>query len=314
MKTKIQDFLDQNGSFVLDGALATELERHGCSLDDHLWSARLLIDQPGLIEQLHTAYLAAGADCIITATYQASIPGFTAAGLSNEDARKMLVFAVDLASNARKAFWKDNKTPNRLKPLVAASIGPYGAFLANGAEYTGDYGLTTADLVRWHQPRWEILAGSQADLLACETIPSQAEARAYIELLSMYPKETWLTFSCRDEGHISDGTPLGEVIREVEKSPWVSAVGINCTAPHFLPSLINEAHTATAKPILVYPNSGERYDPVTKAWTGRSDAEQFGTAAREWRKLGAAGIGGCCRTTPAHIKAISRRLKGETAS
>ncbi|MDJ0752016.1 MAG: homocysteine S-methyltransferase [Ardenticatenaceae bacterium] len=306
----INRFLTAQGAFILDGALATELERRGCDINDPLWSAKILLEAPELIKQVHLDYLYAGADCIITATYQATFEGLTARGLSHEDATKIILLAVDLAIEARDDFWNAfEDKDSRLKPLVAASVGPYGAYLANGAEYTGEYGLTQAQLTAWHRPRWQLLSRSAADLLACETIPSRVEALAYRQLLEEFPKEAWLTFSCRDGNHISDGTLLHEVLAEVQDSPLITAVGINCTAPRFLPSLIREAQKATRKPILVYPNSGETYDVVEKKWLGQSDAESFGTAGREWRKIGAAGIGGCCRTTPKHIRAISDRLR-----
>lgn len=310
MKTNIDRFLDHQGCFVLDGALATELERRGSQLNDTLWSARILVENPTLIQAVHADYLTAGADCLITATYQATFEGFRHIGLTDSAAADLLLLAVLLAVEARDGYWSHPKNRlGRLKPLVAASIGPYGAFLADGSEYSGDYGLSTAELIDWHRPRWQLLADSPAELLACETIPSFPEAMAYLHLLDEMPKEAWLTFSCRDGRHISDGSPLREVVRAVEKSPWVTGVGINCTAPRFIPDLIKNAQSETAKPLLVYPNSGEEYDPLTKSWTGSNNAESFGTAAREWRKMGAAGIGGCCRTTPAHILAISSRLK-----
>lgn len=309
-QSHIERFIEAQGSFIIDGALATELEKRGCTLDDDLWSARILLDNPEMIRQVHADYLIEGADCIITATYQASFEGFGQIGLDRSKSEAIFNLAVLLAVNARDQYWDARaSSKDTLKPLVAASIGPYGAFLANGAEYTGDYGLNETELRDWHRPRWQVLARSQADLLACETIPSAAEANAYVSLLEEIPRETWLTFSCRDGQHLADGTPLGEVISAVERSRWVTGVGINCTAPRFIPSLIKEAQQATEKPILVYPNSGELFDSQTKSWSGKSEAESFGTAAREWRKLGAAGIGGCCRTTPAHIRAVSSRLK-----
>jgi homocysteine S-methyltransferase len=193
---------------------------------------------------------------------------------------------------------------------VAASVGPYGAYLADGSEYHGDYELDEEGLVDWHRRRWHILARTQADLLACETIPSFAEARAQVRLLQETPERmAWFSFSCKDGEHISDGTPLAECAAYLDQFEQVAAVGINCTAPRFLPDLIQSAFAVTKKPIIVYPNSGETYDAARKAWYGESAPAEFGTLSREWRKLGAAGLGGCCRTGPAHIQQIRDRFR-----
>ena len=193
----------------------------------------------------------------------------------------------------------------RERPLVAASAGPYGAYLADGSEYRGDYDLDEDGLVAWHRRRWHILANTKADVLACETIPSFAEARAQVRLLQETPERmAWFSFSCRDEAHISDGTPLAECAAYLDQFEQVAAVGINCTPPRFLPGLIQAVFAATQKPIIVYPNSGETYDVARKHWHGESHPAEFGAMSREWRKLGASGVGGCCRTGPAHIRQI----------
>ena len=307
----ILPFVEMHGAFVLDGGLATELEASGADLSDELWSARLLRDDPDVIEQVHLAYFEAGADCAITASYQATIPGFVAQGMSEFEAIRLIWLSVNVAIRARDAFWAEaGNREGRERPLVAASVGPYGAYLADGSEYRGDYELDEDGLVDWHRRRWHILARTQADLLACETIPSFAEARAQVRLLQETPERlAWFSFSCRDGAHISDGTPLAECAAYLDQFEQVAAVGINCTAPRFLPELIQSAFDATKKPIIVYPNSGETYDVARKHWHGESVPAEFGTMSREWRKLGASGVGGCCRTRPAHIQQIRDRFK-----
>jgi homocysteine S-methyltransferase len=261
---------------------------------------------------VHLDYFWAGADCAITANYQATIPGFRHRGLSEAQAVALLKLPVQLACEARDEFWAvvGEKGDGRLRPLVAASVGPYGAYLANGAEYTGDYDLDEAGLVAFHRQRWHILAESEADLLACETIPSMVEAKALVQLLRETPDTyAWFSFSCRDGRSISDGTPITECAALLEDSEQVAAVGINCTPPRFIPDLIRELFAVTQKPIVVYPNSGEQYDPVAKRWLGLSIPAEFGTYSREWRKVGAALIGGCCRTGPEHIRQIRDRFR-----
>ncbi len=306
----IQPFIDFQGLLVVDGGLATELEWRGYDLHDPLWSARLLLEAPEAIRQVHDDYLWAGADCIIAASYQATLPGLMARGLSEAAAREMLQRAVRLALESRDAFCAAADHRGRLRPLVAASIGPYGAYLANGAEYTGQYDLDVAGLITWHRARWHILAESGADLLACETCPSYQELEAYCELLAETRQmPAWVSFTALDGRHISDGTPIAVCAARLHDIPNVVAVGVNCTPPRLMPELITAVQSATDKPIIVYPNSGERYDPVQKVWQGESDPATYGTMCREWRKMGALLLGGCCRTRPAHIRQIRDRVR-----
>jgi homocysteine S-methyltransferase len=326
MQNPIIPFLKANDAFVLDGGLATELENRGHNLDDPLWSARLLLEEPAAIQQLHLDYYRAGADCGLSASYQATLDGLMARGLTVLQAIDLLRQSVRLVQAARAQFWQEydggRKTEDRnrssvlrprsgkrLFPLVAASVGPYGAALADGSEYTGAYDLDEDGLFEWHRQRWHLLARSGADLLACETIPSYSEARALLRLLRETPGAwAWFSFSCRDEAHISDGTPIARCAQLLADQPQVVAVGVNCTPPRYIGSLIREITAVSTKPVIVYPNSGERYDPKMNQWYGLSDASEFGTLCREWRKAGAALIGGCCRTGPDHIRQIRDRF------
>lgn len=299
--------LAQYPVLVLDGALATELERRGCDLRDPLWSAKVLIEAPELIRQVHADYFQAGADCAITASYQASLEGFMRRGLSREAALELIRRSVRLAVEARDAFWQEpaHRT-GRPRPLVAASVGPYGAFLADGSEYRGDYGLSETELMDFHRPRMAALLEAGADLLACETIPCFSEARALTRLLAEFPNASaWISFSARDEAHLWHGERLAECAAWLNDQPQVVAVGVNCTAPRYLPGLIEAIRTVASKPIVVYPNSGETYDPVQRLWSGVADAETFAIEARRWYASGARLIGGCCRTTPDHIRTIA---------
>lgn len=308
----IKPFVDRNGAFILDGGLATQLEARGEDLGDTLWSARLLLDDPALIGQVHADYLLAGADCIIAASYQATIPGFMSRGLSEIEAKELLGFAVALAVEERDKYWSalaKGERARRIRPLVAASVGPYAAYRADGSEYTGKYDLGEADLVEFHRKRWFVLAESAADIMACETIPVFDEARALARLLTETPEwSAWFSFTCRDGQHIVDGTPIRECASFLSEFEQVAAIGVNCSPPHIIPSLIEELRKATDKLIVVYPNSGEVYDVQRHLWRGEAVPAEFGTYSREWRKLGAAAIGGCCRTTPAHVRQIRDRF------
>ena len=303
-------FQDQQGATILDGGLATSLEVLGYDLDHDLWSAKILLEDPDAIRRVHTDFLLAGADCITAGTYQASIPGFVAVGLTYDRALEILERAVNLAVEARDTFWSDiENRDQRLRPLVAASVGPYGAYRADGSEYTGAYSLSDDELLDFHEGRWRILAESAADLMACETIPSLQEAEVLLELLRRTPDRwAWMSFACRDGAHLSDGSPLAAAARICDTGIRVAAVGINCTRPEHISELVSVVRNATEKPIIVYPNAGGRYDAERKTWEGDAPRHDWPALVAEWRDLGASVIGGCCRVGPADISCIRNRL------
>lgn len=304
-------YLENRGVVILDGALATELERRGADLRDALWSAKLLIENPDLIRQVHYDYYVAGADVATTAGYQATFAGFARLGLDADATAMLLRRSVELADAARREFWSEpTHRQGRLRPLVAASVGPYGAYLADGSEYRGDYGLSARQLSEFHRPRLAVLAESGADLLACETIPTLVEAEALAALLSEFSHlPAWFSFSCGDEAHLWHGESLREAVALANGCPQVAAVGINCTAPQLIEPLLESVRDVAQKPLLVYPNSGEGWDSVAKCWLPGTEIVEFGEQARRWYAAGARLIGGCCRTTPDDIRAIARALR-----
>ena len=312
MSTLFRHYLDDPGFLVLDGGLATELEARGQDLNHPLWSARLLSEDPASIRDVHLAYLEAGADCIITASYQASFEGFAGQGFTFEESTRLLQRSVELALEARKRFLGKREVSHR-PPLVAASVGPYGAALADGSEYRGDYCISRQQLLDFHSERWRLLEQSKADLMACETIPSRMEAEVLLELISASPgKPVWVSFSCADASHIRDGSPVSQVAQLFRECPNVVAVGINCSAPGLIPSLIEAVKKGVPeKPIVVYPNSGETYDAGNKVWRGQerqSSLQEWAAATRQWFECGARLIGGCCRTGPEQTRATRQAL------
>lgn len=309
MRHPIADHLATEPLIVLDGGLATELERRGADLADPLWSAKLLLEDPAQVRAVHRDYYRAGADVATTASYQASFEGLAGRGLDADAAARVMREAVALAIAAREDFWADEAARDgRHWPLVAASVGPYGAVLTGGAEYRGHYGLSVEALMDFHRPRLAVLAASGADVLACETIPCPEEAVALARLLPEFPALTaWISFSCRDERHVCQGEPLADAVAALDEAPQIAAVGVNCTAPQHVTALLESLRGVTAKPLLAYPNSGEVYDGSTHRWHGGlgcAHATQFAAWAREWHAAGARLIGGCCRTTPEDIAAL----------
>jgi len=298
-----------NGPIVLDGGLATQLEAQGNDLVDPLWSARLLVENPGEIVRAHLAFYRAGASIATTASYQATFEGFAARGIGHAAAIGLLQRSVALAAEARGA-WRAQRSPEDTGPLlVAASIGPYGAALADGGEYRGRYGRSVGELRAFHRERLEVLAATEADLLACETIPELEEGIALVELLEETPgARGWLSFSCADGARLRSGAAVEEAFALAEQSSRVLAVGVNCTAPRYVDELLARARSATSKPLIAYPNSGEGWDAVAKRWSGADGPTIDGPAAERWIEAGAAIVGGCCRVSPAQIREVARAV------
>ncbi|MFO0944712.1 MAG: homocysteine S-methyltransferase [Planctomycetota bacterium] len=307
-------FLADHGTLILDGGLATELEKRGWSLADPLWSAKLLIENPQAIESVHHDYLVAGADCVIAASYQATIEGFMQRGLARDQAEQTLSRSVELARRACERYWKEiGSNTGRPHPLVAASIGPYGAARADGSEFHGHYGVSREVLIDFHRRRLAILADAGADLFACETIPSLCEAEAIATALREFPDVAgWISFTCADDKLVAHGEPLRECAHRLAEESQILAMGVNCTAPKHVASLAREIRAVTSKPIVVYPNSGEEWDSATRGWKGASDIASFVDLAVGWHSLGVAVLGGCCRTGPEHIRELAHRIKSSS--
>jgi homocysteine S-methyltransferase len=299
---------------LLDGALATELERRGADLKDPLWSAKILLERPEMIQAVHLDYFVAGADIATTATYQATFEGFGRRGIASREAAAFMRRAVSLARAAREIFWSDpaNRT-DRPAPLIAASVGPYGAMLADGSEYRGRYTVSDTELAEFHRPRLAVLADSGADLIACETLPCLREAVVLAQLMREFPTLTaWVSFSCRDGASNSEGEDLAECAAVLDRFEQIAAVGVNCTPPQYVSTLLRRMRERTAKPLLAYPNSGQTYDPIAKHWSGAAMEALLAVGARAWYQEGARLIGGCCGTTPADIAAL-RDLRASLA-
>ncbi|KAJ8540543.1 hypothetical protein K7X08_034010 [Anisodus acutangulus] len=315
----LDDLIEKaGGCAIVDGGFATQLEKHGASINDPLWSALCLIKDPDLVKRVHLEYLEAGADILVTSSYQATIPGFISRGLSIEEAELLLEKSVKLAVEGRDKFWNSVKRNSRQsynRALVAASIGSYGAYLADGSEYSGNYGphVSLDKLKDFHRHRLQILVDAGPDLLAFETIPNKLEAQACVELLEEENVQipSWICFSSVDGANAPSGESFKDCLDVINKSDKVSAVGINCAPPHFIQTLIQKLKEMTGKAIIVYPNSGEIWDGISKRWLPSKcfDDEKFELFAPIWRDAGAKLIGGCCRTTPSTIQAISKAVK-----
>ncbi len=296
---------------VLDGGLASEIERQGIAIDgDPLWSARLLLDNPSLLEDFHLAYAQAGADILTTATYQASLPGLAAAGLSVAESSEVLAKSVHLAQQAGARWARSRGLADVERPLVAASMGPYGAYLADGSEYTGAYPQDKAALRAFHEQRMAVLVDTGADILACESIPSLAEGEVLLDLLDAYPHlPCWISFTCRDARHVSHGEPVAACLSMAMDFPHV-LTGVNCLHPRLVtPLMAAVMDSGGAAAQVVYANRGDTWISGSCTWdtnTGLDDAAYTACAAN-WAQLGAMVIGSCCRTTPsttAHLASL----------
>ncbi|MGA4843568.1 homocysteine S-methyltransferase [Streptomyces sp. G45] len=287
------------GPLVLDGGLSNQLQAAGYDLSDDLWSARLLAEHPQALRDAHRAYYEAGADVVITASYQATFEGFARHGVDAVSTAELLRLSVRLAREAAALASAD-------RPLwVAASAGPYGAMLADGSEYRGDYGLGVADLERFHRPRLEVLSDAAPDVLALETVPDTVEARALLRAVRGLGVPAWLSYSVSGD-RTRAGQPLAEAFALAADADEVIAVGVNCCDPRDADTAVPLAARVTGKPVVVYPNSGETWNPATRAW---QDPPRFtATQVRAWYEAGARLIGGCCRVGPGEIAEVARQL------
>jgi homocysteine S-methyltransferase len=304
------DDLIHEGLVPIDGGFATELEALDYDLSSDLWSARLLQDGPAAVEAVHLNYLRAGARVSITASYQASQESFATAGIPAAEADRLLGTSVALAQAARAAF--EAEQPDALFTLVAASLGPYGAMLANGQEYTGDYeGAGVEAIAAFHRPRVAALLGADPDVLAWETIPNLLEADAIARLQAEFDgPPAWVSFQCRDAGHIADGSTIEDAIARVKNAPGLRAVGCNCTAPEHVLELIGRCRTAAPDlAVVVYPNDGRVWDGAARAWATGGAGGFPDDTVRSWAAAGATLIGGCCGVTPAGVAAIATALR-----
>ena len=307
-----KDLLEKQDIIILDGALGTELERQGYDVSGQLWSAKYLLENPQIIQDLHEDYVRAGSDIITTSSYQASIPALVEEGLSLNKAHELFKETVFLAQAAVKNVWQGLSLDEQQRsyPLIAGSVGPYAAYLADGSEYTGSYRLSEEEFKDFHRPRIQALLDAGCDLLALETIPNGAETEALVHLLAEeFPQaEAYLSFTAQTASAISDGTLIEEVGRLVQSSPQVLAVGFNCTDPHLIAPLLEKLKQVCDKPLLAYPNSGEVYNVATNTWQDNPEQQLCLTDYSQlWKKQGVQLFGGCCRTRPEDI----RRLAGE---
>lgn len=291
---------------ILDGGLATELERRGHDLSDDLWSARLLRDDPAAIRDTHLAFFRAGAQVATTASYQASFDGFARRGISTDEAAALMRTSVRLAREA--AAVAEEEEPG-VRRMVAASVGPYGAVLADGSEYHGEYGVSDRALRDFHAPRLEVLASAGADLLAVETIPSEQEVTVLLGLLLELSggPPAWLSVTCADGSTTRRGEDAARVFSLARGTDPVVAVGVNCTAPEHVEALVSTAVAASGKPAVAYPNSGESWDAATNRWGGAGRGVSA-DSARRWVDAGAAWVGGCCRVTSDDIARLAAGL------
>lgn len=311
-----KDYLENNYPLILHGALGTEMEALGYDISGKLWSAKYLLEKSEVIQELHETYVAAGADLITTSSYQATLPGLVEAGLTEKAAEQIIALTVRLAKAARDKVWgalNETEKAKRPYPLISGDVGPYAAYLANGSEYSGDYGeITINELKDFHRPRIQILLDQGVDLLALETIPNRLETQALIELLAEeFPEaEAYMSFTVQIPDAISDGNSLAEMAKLVSQSNQILAVGINCSSP----ILYNQALSFlknTGKALITYPNSGEVYDGDSQTWKSKDkDALTLVEHSKYWHAhFGVKILGGCCRTRPNDIKALYQEFR-----
>ena len=300
--------LTEDGVVILDGGLSNALEDRGVDLSSDLWTARLLSDAPHEIAAVHRAYFEAGAQVATTASYQASVPSLVAAGLDPAVAEQLITASVTIARDVRDEMAATRPAGNG-PLLVAASVGPYGAVLADGSEYRGRYGLSAAQLREFHLPRLETLAAAGPDMLAVETIPDLEEAEALVPLLDEIGIPAWFSYAVQGTATRA-GQPLEDAFAVLRDSSAVEAVGVNCSAPHDVLEAVRIATAVTGRPAVAYPNRGEEWDSSTNTWQGTG--EYAAALATGWVAAGARLVGGCCRVGPEEIAGLAAELAQQT--
>ncbi len=306
-RTSLEETLKKTGIMVIDGSMSTALEEMGCQLSDNLWTAKILANEPEKIRQVHYNYFCAGADCGITASYQATIPGFMSRGYSRQEAEALIAKAVELFLEARSLWWEaEGRDAGRAYPMCLGAVGPYGAYLADGSEYRGNYGVSDETLREFHRRRMEILWESGADMLLIETQPSLNEALIAAGIAEELGADYWISFSCKDETHICEGDEIRTCAEILSKGyPHLKMIGVNCTTPMYISSLLGELKSVTDIPVGLYPNSGDAYDPKSKTWTPTPQGISLSRLALRWMAQGANAVGGCCTTVASHIREIT---------
>jgi S-methylmethionine-dependent homocysteine/selenocysteine methylase len=269
---------------VLDGATGTELERRGARSDLPLWSSWALLEAPELLRRIHADYLGAGVDALTAATFRTHARSLAAAGLEAR-AGELTAAAVRLAREAAERA--DRET------LVLGSAAPledcYHPERVPGADA----------LAREHAQHARNLFRAGVDAILVETMNSAREAAAAAEAARAAGAELLVSFVCGPAARLLSGEPLAEALDAV-RAFAPAAVGVNCLAPAAVDACLPVLRRADA-PFLVYPN--------LVAGSAHAEPEAFAEAALRFATAGAAGLGGCCGTTPAHLAALARRLR-----
>lgn len=307
----MNDVINRRGNLIIDGAMSTALEKKGLVLNDALWSARALITAPDLVREVHYDYFVAGADAAITDSYQASEAGFAAQGIDAQEAARLVRLSVQLAAEAREDYLRDHpeKANRKADLLIAGACGPYGAYLADGSEYTGRYTLSREEYVRFHELRVNALIDGGADILAFETQPRLDEIEALLAMIEHRDITCWVTVTLGEDGRMPDGTDMATLGRVLSAYPQVEAAGLNCVKREAAGPALAELGRTFKGALAIYPNSGETYDPVTKTWhSAPGSAHDWAHYVPLWRNLGVRCFGGCCRTLPKDIVEIVRIL------
>lgn len=295
------DFIINNET-VIDGAMSTALEELGYNTQSELWTAAAIIDRPDLIYKVHFNYLKAGADLIMTDTYQANIDAFKKLGYSEPESKGFISHAVKIAQQARDDYEKETGK----HAYIIGTVGPYGAYLADGNEYRGDYNLSFDEYKSFYYEKIKLIINAGADVIGIETQPKLSETKAILSIIhTLSPIPVYVSFTLKDATHISEGIKLSRAVANVAIDPYVSAIGVNCTKLEIVESALHIMKKVTKKPLIIYPNTSAKYNIKTKKWTKSSNSKDFKDYIIKWYNAGAQLIGGCCTTLPKEINEIS---------
>jgi S-methylmethionine-dependent homocysteine/selenocysteine methylase len=287
----LRERLTRSGPLLLDGATGSELERRGQRTTLPLWSARALHEAPQAVLAIHRDYVAAGAQALTANTFRTQRRTLARGGLGGR-ATELTALAVELAREAAQAapeaVWVLGSDP----PLEDC--------------YRPDLVPDDAALAAEHAEHCEQLAAAGVDAILCETHNSVREARAAARAASQTGLPVLVSFVCWEGATLLSGDPLVAAIRAV-RDLEPAALLVNCLPPANVAACLAVLAGETL-PFGCYANLGAPDDTTGFRRSDELSPQGFAASAAAWVAAGARVVGGCCGTTPDHIRAIALRL------
>jgi homocysteine S-methyltransferase len=285
---------------LLDGSMSFPLEQLGYNLKNKLWTGMALISDPDIIKNIHKDYINAGADYISTSTYQVSYDRLQNMGYQSSEIKKVFQKSVDIVKEAIK----ESRSKKEIK--IVGSFGPFASYDPNASEYVGKYNSTDDEIKNFHLNNINIIEETDLDIILYETIPCIREIKILSKILSQTNKEIWISITCNENIEFRDGSSFKEACKIISQIDQITTLGINCFSPLLVEKALKKLKKYSNKKTLVYPNSGEKYNPKDKYWSGKNEFNNL--MIKNWLSLSPDIIGGCCRVGYNNIKKMREEI------